>query len=105
MEENDKIKDLPGGGDNKGDCGCVDGNCKPKKSNMLTKIIFAVILLAAGGIIAVKLIYNPAPAAGTEATCKPGSGCCDTTKAAACDTTKTAKCDTTKGSSCCQKSK
>ena len=96
MEEKEKINVQPEGGDKQHDCGCEDGNCKPKKSNLLTKIIFAVILLAAIGIIAVKLTSHSAPAAGKEEACKPGSSCCDTTKGKTCDTTK--------GSSCCPKS-
>ncbi|MEI7662833.1 MAG: hypothetical protein WCK34_11560 [Bacteroidota bacterium] len=95
MEENKNGMDQPENSGNQHDCGCEDGNCKPKKSNLFRKIVFAVILLAAAGIITVKLISKPAPVAGKDTQCKPGSSCCDTTK------TKT--CDTTKGSSCCPK--
>ena len=97
MEENENNNVPNAGLENKNDCGCTDGNCQPKKSNMVTKIIFAVIVVAAVGIIAVKLFHQPNPAAAKEAACKPGSSCCDTAK--------TAKCDTAKGSSCCPKSK
>jgi len=98
MEENEKINVQPDGGNKQGDCGCEGGSCKPKKSNLLTKIIFAVIVLAAAGIIAVKVFHHPSPAVAREAACKPGSSSC-------CDTTKAKTCDTTKGSSCCPKSK
>ena len=98
MEENEKINAQPGSGENKSDCGCTDGSCQPKKSSLARNIIFAVILVAALGIIAVKLFRHPAPAAAREAACKPGSSSC-------CDTTKAATCDTAKGSSCCPKSK
>jgi len=98
MEENKKIETQPEGRGNQDDCGCEGGNCQPKKSNLFTKIFFAVILMAAVGIIAVKIFYRPSVAANKEAACKPGSSAC-------CDTTKAATCDTTKGSACCPKSK
>jgi len=96
MEETDKINAQPAGQTNQNDCGCEGNCCLPKKKNPLTKIIFAIILLAAIGIIAVKLFHQPAPASAKEACCPPGS-------AAGCDTTKNAACDTAKGSSCCPK--
>jgi hypothetical protein len=80
---------------NKQDCGCADGNCKPKKKNIFSKSIFAIILLAAVGIIGVKLIGQSEKASGKQTT---ASG-----KAACCDTSKSSTCDTTKGSSCCPK--
>lgn len=78
------------------DCGCEGNCCPPKKNNRIAKIIFAVIILAAVGIIAVKVFIQPAPATAKEAACCPGGS-------TGCDTTKTATCDTAKGSSCCPK--
>ncbi len=97
MEENGKTVNQPDGSLNQNDCGCEDGNCQPKKSNPIRKIIFAVIVLAALAIVTVKLVSKPVLVPGKEASCKPGSSCCDTAKATTCDTTK--------GSSCCSKSK
>ena len=79
-------------------CSCDSDCCQPKKSNIFTKLIFAVILLAAIGIIAVKLFYHPAPAANQQLFKDPNAK-------AWCDTTANRTCDTTKGSSCCPKSK
>jgi hypothetical protein len=36
------------------DCGCADGNCKPKKKNPGSKLIFGVVILAALAIIGIK---------------------------------------------------
>lgn len=59
------------------DCGCSDGCCTPQRKNSLwKKIVFIVIILAAGAIVTMKLINkNDAPAANC---CeKPGnSSCC-----------------------------
>ena len=78
------------------DCTC-DGNCcPPKKNNKVAKIIFAVIILAAFGVIAFKFVSNPEPAAVKE-------NCCPPKFSTGYDTSKTAACDTTKGSSCCPK--
>ena len=96
MEENEKSNTPAECREEKHDCGCEGNCCPPKKNNIFTKIIFAVILLASVGVIAVKLLRKPVPAAATESCCPPGS-------TAGCDTTKTAACDTTKGSSCCPK--
>jgi len=96
MEENEKIMTQTEGTENQNDCGCEGCCCPPKKKNTLSKIIFAVILIAAIGIIAFKLFYQPAPVAAKESCCPPGSS-------SKCDTSKTATCDTTKGSSCCPK--
>ena len=63
------------------DCGCSDGCCTPqKKSSLLRKIIFLAIILAAGTIIAVKLVanQNAAPAKCCETTASPS--CCAPTK-------------------------
>jgi hypothetical protein len=95
MEDHEEIK-AQTKNFNSGDCGCEGNCCPPKKNNFLSKIIFAVIIVSALGIIAFKLFYQPAPVAAKESRCPPGSS-------AAYDTTKTATCDTTKGSSCCPK--
>jgi arsenate reductase len=88
--------------DVKQDCGCEDGCCPPKKKNPFTKWIFAVIILAALGIIGFKLFCHQTPK--NESCCPPGSSVlCDSTNKATGDTTKAAPCDTTKGSSCCPK--
>ncbi|MCX6281053.1 MAG: hypothetical protein NTU51_03755 [Bacteroidetes bacterium] len=96
MEE----KEMTGSGspnqDKTSDCGC-DGNCcPPKKKNPLKKILFAVIILAALGILAFKLTHKPPPETAKKACCPSGSS-------ASCDTTKKSGCDTTKNSSCCPK--
>lgn len=103
MEDNDKIRNQTGGRDNQ-QCECEGNCCPPKKSNMTPKIIFTIILLAAIGVIAFKLVNKPAPAAVKESCCpaKNSTGC-DTTTTTTCDTTKTTSFDTTKGSSCCPK--
>jgi len=78
------------------DCGCSDGSCRPKKKNLLSKVLFVVILVAALAIIGIKLAGRTEDASGKQL--KAASG-----KAAVCDTTKGKTCDTTKGSSCCSK--
>ena len=97
MEENDKDKpDI--GESKKQDCDC-DGNCcKPKKTNILSKVIFAVILLAALGIIGMKLVNKPDPKDTKQTVSAPGKSSC-------CDTTKTKGFDPKKDSSCCSKEK
>lgn len=96
MEEKQR-DNLPGDiKENQQDCGCEGGCCPPKKSKVLPKIIFTVILVAALGVVAVKLFLQPAPVTAKESCCPPGS-------TSGCDTSKTATCDTTKGSSCCPK--
>ncbi|MEI6433874.1 MAG: hypothetical protein WCP32_03440 [Bacteroidota bacterium] len=77
-------------------CNCQGNCCPSKKNNKSKKIIFTVILLAAIGVIAFKIINKPAPAAVKESCCPPQFS-------TGYDTTKTATCDTTKGSSCCPK--
>jgi hypothetical protein len=84
----------PGTGDKKQDCGCDDGCCQPKKKNYVSKIIFAVILLAAVAIIGIKLTGHSGSGSANQSVAAPG-------KTAGCDTTK--KCDTSNGSSCCPK--
>jgi hypothetical protein len=80
------------------DCGC-DGNCcTPKKKSILPKLIFAVVMLAALGVIAAKLSMqpDPSPAAGRQVPSDQGSPAC-------CDSSASKTCDTTKTSSCCPK--
>ena len=93
---NELTKDTPAGTEKMNDCGCEGDCCPPKKKNPFTKILFAVVLLAAIAIVAVKLTHK-ADAPPAKASCCPegSAGCCDTTKKSTCDTTK--------GSSCCPK--
>jgi hypothetical protein len=77
-------------------CGCNDDSCQPKKKNIFSKLIFAVILLAAVAIIGVKLAGRSGNIPGKQLITAPG-------KASCCDTSKAKTCDTTKGSSCCSK--
>ena len=95
MDEKEKPAEVEKDLQKTSDCGCDGECCPPKKSNPLTKIIFAVIILAALAIVAVKVFKQPAPAAEKASCCPPSSSDCDTTKATTCDTTK--------GSSCCPK--
>ena len=95
MDDSDKIKNQAGNQDQQ-NCECKGNCCPPKKNNWPKKIIFTVILLAAIGVIAFKLVNKPAPAAVKES-------CCPAKFTTGYDTTKTATCDTTKGSSCCPK--
>ena len=98
MEEN--LQDnKPGENENKKqDCGCDDGCCRPKKKNIFSRLLFAVILLAAVAIIGIKLVGRSDNATGKQSITAPG-------KASCCDTAKTKTCDTAKGSACCPKSK
>jgi len=57
-------------------CGCGDGGCcTPKKGNFWTRLIFIIIILAAGAIITVKLI-------GKEDA--PPAKCCEKTESPSC---------------------
>jgi len=95
--ETDYNDNQPVKGENqKQDCGCADGSCQPKKKNILSKLIFALILLAAVAIIGIKLAGHSDKASGKQSITAPG-------KASCCDTSKTKTCDTTKSSSCCSK--
>lgn len=96
MEENHKDNLQVEGENKKQDCSSDDGCCQPKKKNTFSKMIFAVILLAAMAIIGVKLAGRSANASDKQTLAAPG-------KASCCDTTKTKSCDTTKVSSCCSK--
>lgn len=55
MEEMEKPGEVENDLQKQRDCGCDGDCCPPKKSNPLTKIIFAVIILAALVIVAVKV--------------------------------------------------
>jgi hypothetical protein len=58
------------------DCGCSDGCCTPqKKSNLWKRLLFCIIILAAGTIITVKLV-----AKNSETTAK----CCPQTTNPSC---------------------
>jgi len=61
----------------KQDCSCSDGCCTPQKktSKLWSKIIFLIIVLAAGVIIMVKLINKPEKCCDKKenATCCPHS--------------------------------
>jgi arsenate reductase (thioredoxin) len=84
--------------DGQNDCNCDGGCCPPKKNNIFSKLIFAVIILTAMGIVAVKLIYQQAPAANNQGLNKQRTS-------VGCDTSSAKTCDTAKGSSCCPNSK
>ena len=96
MEENHKDNPPVEGENKKQDCGCDDGCCQPKKKNIFSKLLFAVILLAAVAIVGIKLAGRSGNASDKQSVAAPG-------KVSVCDTAKTKTCDTTKGSSCCPK--
>jgi hypothetical protein len=96
MDENYKDSPSVENNNEKQDCGCNDGNCKPKKKNIGSKLIFGIIILAALAIIGVKLSGFTGTASVKQSVTAPG-------KVSSCDTSKTKTCDTTKGSSCCSK--
>ncbi len=96
MENNDESQNKLRSQDKHNDCNCQDNCCPPKKNNIVAKIIFTIVLLAAFGVIAFKLVNKPAPAAVKESCCPPKF-------TTGYDTTKNVTCDTTKGSSCCPK--
>ena len=85
-----------------GGCGC-DGDCgQPEKKRIWPTVIFAIVILAAIGIIAAKLLFMPsvAPASTSgksEMLHKSDSRDC----ADSCN--DGSACDTTRGSSCCGK--
>ncbi|MEI8007284.1 MAG: hypothetical protein WCI48_13850 [Bacteroidota bacterium] len=96
MNDQDKTGSGSSNQGKENDCGC-DGNCcPPKKKNPLKAILFAVIILAALGIVAFKMTHKPPVEAAKKSCCPAGSS-------ASCDTTKKTGCDTTKNSSCCPK--
>lgn len=77
----------------KQDCGCSDPNCcTPKKSNLWMKIVFAVIVVAALLIVAIKLMNND----------KPDQGNSNAINKSGCDTT-VKSCDPGKNPGCCPK--
>jgi hypothetical protein len=96
MEDMVKTKNQAENSDKQIDCNCEGNCCPPKKNNITPKIVFAIVLLAAIGVIVFKLVNKPVPAAVEESCCPPQF-------TTGYDTTKNATCDTTKGSSCCPK--
>jgi hypothetical protein len=96
MEENQNNKQPIESENKKQDCGCDDDCCQPKKKNIFSKLIFALILLAAVAIIGIKLVGRSGNASDKQSVAAPG-------KVSICDTAKTKTCDTTKSSSCCPK--
>jgi hypothetical protein len=95
----DNLKNIgQGGTEGQNDCNCDGECCPPGKNNIFSKLIFAVIILTAMGIVAVKIFYHQAPAVNHQGLNNKGAAAC-------CDTTPAKPCDTTKGSSCCPKSK
>jgi len=60
------------------DCGCGSDCCPPKKNKLWMKLVFIAIVVAAVGIVTVKLISSNT----SDSTEK--SSCCDTTKSKGC---------------------
>jgi len=80
------------------DCEC-DGNCcPPKKSNIFSKAIFGLVILAAVVIIVVKIFFQPVSGADKQIVNKQGSTSC-------CDTSSGKTSDTIKMPSCCPRTK
>jgi len=83
------------------DCGCGDGCCTPqKKSSLWKRLLFGVIILAAGTIVTVKLVAKQsAPSANCSKT-EASSSCCPQTapkkEPACCEQSKPAE-----SSPCC----
>jgi hypothetical protein len=98
MDEINKDDPFTGNEPDKKDCGCDGDCCKPKKTNIFTKLLFAVILLAALGIIGMKLVNKPDPKNNKEAVAAPAKGSC-------CDTTVSKCCEPKKDTTCCSKDK
>jgi hypothetical protein len=98
MEETSKDNPKVENENKKQDCGCDDNCCLPKKNTILTKLIFVVIVLAALGIISIRLFHQSSTSTNQQLFKDPNAPVW-------CDTTATKTCDTTKGSSCCPKSK
>jgi hypothetical protein len=96
MEEINKENPEAGEVNKKQDCGCDGDCCKPKKRNIFSILLFAVILLAALGVIGMKFYHSPSLKGDKQTVAVPGKGSC-------CDTTKTGCCDTKKDSACCSK--
>jgi hypothetical protein len=88
----------------KQDCGCSPGCCQPPENNNIwSKLIFAIIMLAAVIIVTIKLTTKeesqPAIAADTVNT-----GCADK-KDSSSNSPCTKVCSPSENSSCCPKSK
>lgn len=97
MDNSDKLRNQTGDPD-KQNCDCESNCCPPKKTSILPKMIFSVVLLAAMGVILVKLFFTsaPTPASNQQVFRNPDSP-------AWSDSTQSKCCDTTKGTSCCPK--
>lgn len=98
MEEKDNTMDQAGNLDSRNDCNCEGGCCAPKKRTILPKLIFSLVVIAALGIILVKLFLHSstAPAANQQMLR-------DQDTPALCDSSGNKTCDTAKSSSCCPK--
>ena len=97
MSENEEKVTPAEGAENQSECGCEGNCCPPKKNKTVKRAIFALVLLAALAVITVKILTPHVATTAKEPGCKPGSGCCDTTRAGTAGATK----DT----SCCSKTK
>ena len=78
----------------KKDCGCDDGCCQPKKSNLWTKVVFIVVIVAALAIVAIKFTGGSNKDANNATMVK-------NEKIGAADSTK--PCCAQGNSSCCEK--
>jgi len=86
----------------KQDCDCGEGCCTPKKKkgNLWKRLLFIIIILAAGTIVTVKLVgkQNTPPAKCCETSQTQGSSCCpqtvkqDSVPAKCCETKETTPC-------------
>jgi len=98
----DKTKSQENPNLDKNDCSCEGNCCQPKKKSIWPKIIFTVVILAAIGVIAAKLLFTSptapaAPVTNSQVVNDPNSPkWADSCKSSS-------GCDTTKGSSCCPK--
>jgi len=98
------------------DCGCGEGCCPPKgkKSNLWKKLLFVIIILAAGTIVAAKLVgaqntplaKNTPPAQNT-----PPAKCCTATQGSSCcpqtvkqDSVPAKCCESSEKTPCCSQS-
>ncbi len=89
-------------GGNNDDCNCGGDCCQPKKKSIWPKVIFTLVMLAAMGVIVVKLFFTSSPVTSTPV--KNSQIVNDQNSPKWADSCKSASgCDTTKGSSCCPK--
>ncbi len=80
------------------DCNCEGDCCPPRKKSVLPKVLFALVMLAAAGIILVKLAF---PTTGDSGSTVKDS--CGQNSKMVADSCGSKPCDTSKGSSCCPK--